>query len=66
MTAALPTRLVHKERNFFFVGSEKREVVFSTAAQSMEEAWRLFHSSNRSKFAILFVIKTETEIYLAT
>jgi site-specific DNA-methyltransferase (adenine-specific) len=66
MTSALPTRLVHKERNFFFVGTEKREVVFSTAAQSMEEAWHLFHSSNRSKFAILFVIKTETEIYLAT
>jgi len=65
LTEALPTRLVHKERNFFFVGSEKREVVFSTAAQSMEEAWHIFHSSNRSKFAILFVIKTETEIYLA-
>ncbi len=66
LTEALPTRLVHKERNFFFVGSEKREVVFSTAAQSMEEAWHLFHSSNCSKFSILFVIKTETEIYLAT
>ncbi len=58
MTAAIPTRLVHKERNFFFVGSEKREVVFSTAAQSMEEAWQRFHSSNRSKISVLFVIKT--------
>jgi site-specific DNA-methyltransferase (adenine-specific) len=66
LTEALPTRLVHKERNFFFVGSEKREVVFSTAAQSMEEAWQRFHSSNRSKISVLFVIKTETEIYLAT
>ncbi|MFZ0819515.1 MAG: site-specific DNA-methyltransferase [Candidatus Acidiferrales bacterium] len=66
MTAEIPTRLVHKERNFFFVGSEKREVVFSTAAQSIEEAWQRFHSSNRSKIVVLFVIKTETEIYLAT
>ncbi len=65
MSGALPTRLVHKERNFFFVGSEKREVVFSTAAQSMEEAWQRFQSSNRSKISVLFVIKTETEIYLA-
>jgi hypothetical protein len=66
MSGGIPNRLVHKERNFFFVGSEKREVVFSTAAQSIEEAWQRFHSSNRSTTAIMFVIKTETEIYLAT
>jgi len=65
MRGAPPTRLVHKERNFFFVGSEKREVVFSTAAQSMEEAWQRFHSSAKPRTAVLFVIKTETEIYLA-
>ncbi|HLW81216.1 MAG TPA: site-specific DNA-methyltransferase [Candidatus Acidoferrales bacterium] len=65
MSEAITNRLVHKERNFFFVGSDKREVVFSTAAQSMEEAWQRFHSSSRSTTAIMFVIKTETEIYLA-
>jgi len=65
MSEGFTNRLVHKERNFFFVGSEKREVVFSTTAQSMEEAWQRFHSSNRSTAAIMFVIKTETEIYLA-
>jgi site-specific DNA-methyltransferase (adenine-specific) len=65
MSEGTKNRLVHKERNFFFVGSEKREVIFSTAAQSMEEAWQRFHSSNRSTAAIMFVIKTETEIYLA-
>jgi hypothetical protein len=31
----------------------------------MEEAWQRFHSSSRSTAAIMFVIKTETEIYLA-
>jgi site-specific DNA-methyltransferase (adenine-specific) len=65
MPGAIPTRMVHKERNFFFVGSEKREVVFSTAAQSMEDAWTRFHASSRSTISIMFVIKTETEIYLA-
>jgi site-specific DNA-methyltransferase (adenine-specific) len=64
MRGEFPTRLVHKERNFFFVGSEKREVVFSTAAQSMEDAWTRFHASPRSSISIMFVIKTETEIYL--
>jgi site-specific DNA-methyltransferase (adenine-specific) len=65
MSGVIPTRIVHKERNFFFVGSEKREVVFSTAAQSMEDAWTRFHASPRSTISIMFVIKTETEIYLA-
>ncbi|HEY4837543.1 MAG TPA: site-specific DNA-methyltransferase [Candidatus Acidoferrales bacterium] len=60
-----PTRIVHQEKNFFFVGSDKREVVFSTAANSMEDAWQRFHSSKNSTTSIMFVIKTETEIYLA-
>ena len=65
MSGEFPTRLVHQELNFFFVGSEKREVVFSTAANSMEDAWQRFHSSKSSRISVLFVIKTETEIYLA-
>ena len=65
MSGEFPNRLVHQEKNFFFVGSEKREVVFSTPANSMEDAWQRFHSSNSSATSIMFVIKTETEIYLA-
>ncbi len=65
MSADFPTRIVHQEKNFFFVGSDKREVVFSTAANSMEDAWQRFHSSKNSTTSIMFVIKTETEIYLA-
>jgi site-specific DNA-methyltransferase (adenine-specific) len=65
MSAEFPTRIVHHEKNFFFVGSEKREIVFSTAANSMEDAWQRFHSSKSSATSIMFVIKTETEIYLA-
>ena len=65
MSVDFPTRIVHQEKNFFFVGSDKREVVFSTAANSMEDAWQRFHSSKSSTTSIMFVIKTETEIYLA-
>ena len=65
MSGEFPNRLVHQELNFFFVGSDKREVVFSTAANSMEDAWQRFHSSKNSTTSIMFVIKTETEIYLA-
>ncbi len=60
------SRLVHREKKFFFVGSYDRTVIFSTVADSLDEAWRYFRSSNRSDIPIFSVIKTETEIYLAT
>jgi len=66
MPGAIPqTKLVHKERNFFFVGNDRREIVFTTSAASLEDAWLRFHASPRSAISILFVIKTETDIYLA-
>jgi len=62
---ASPSKLVHRERKYFFVGAYQREIVFSVAAESLEEAWREFESSPHASEAILSVIKTETEIYLA-
>lgn len=59
------SRLVHHEKKFFFVGSNERAVVFSTVADSLDDAWRSFHSSPRSHIPIFSVIKTETEIYVA-
>jgi site-specific DNA-methyltransferase (adenine-specific) len=59
------TRLVRRDRNYHFVGSRKREVVFAVSATDMEEAWSRFQDSDASAVEILFVIKTETEIYLA-
>jgi len=41
-------------------------VVFAVAASNLEDAWRKFHSSPRASTAILFVIQTETSIFLAT
>jgi hypothetical protein len=62
---APPTRLVRRDRNFHFVGSDPRDVVFTVAADDMAEAWKRFRNSAASATQVLFVIKTETEIYLA-
>ena len=61
----LSARLVHRECKYFFVGTDEREVVYSVAAPSLEEAWKLFESSPKSGCSIISIIKTETEIYLA-
>ena len=57
--------LVQQERKFYFVGANQREVIYSVEARTLEEAWQKFRTSSRSTAAVLFVIKTETEIYLA-
>jgi hypothetical protein len=64
LQATAPTRLVHHEKKFFFVAADQRAVVFSTVADSLDDAWRSFRRSPRSHIPIFSVIKTETEIYL--
>jgi site-specific DNA-methyltransferase (adenine-specific) len=59
------SKLVHRERKYFFVGSHRREVIYSVIAPSLEEAWKSFQSESRTQEQIISVIKTETEIYLA-
>jgi site-specific DNA-methyltransferase (adenine-specific) len=61
----LPSRLVHRELKYFFVGASHREIVYSVVAESLQEAWKSFQSSPRRNDNIFSVIKTETEIYLA-
>jgi hypothetical protein len=58
-------KLVRTERTFYFIGATRRDVVFSVMATDLEEAWRNFNSSKSAGTEILFIIKTETEIYLA-
>ncbi|HXN71280.1 MAG TPA: hypothetical protein VN861_01865 [Candidatus Acidoferrales bacterium] len=65
MSDAPPIRLVRRDRNFHFVAANPREIVFTVAADDMAEAWTRFRSSAASGTEVLFVIKTETEIYLA-
>jgi hypothetical protein len=64
MNSSLSERLVRRDRNFCFVGTHRREIIFSASAENMEEALQKFQSSAHAATEILFVIKTETEIYL--
>lgn len=59
------TKLVHQERSYYFVGNSRREVVYSVVAENMDEAMQKFHASAQAATEIIFVVKTETEIYLA-
>jgi len=58
-------QLVQQERRFYFIGRANRKVIFAVLAASLEDAWEKFRASGRSDSDALFIIKTETEIYLA-
>jgi site-specific DNA-methyltransferase (adenine-specific) len=58
-------QLVQQELRFYFIGRADRRVIFSVLADSLEEARQKFRASGRSDSDALFIIKTETEIYLA-
>ena len=58
-------QLVQQERRFYFIGRTQREVIFSVLADSLDEARQKFRASGRPDSDALFIIKTETEIYLA-
>jgi len=57
-------QLVQQERRFYFIGRTMREVIFTVLADSLDEARQKFRSSGRPDSDALFIIKTETEIYL--
>jgi site-specific DNA-methyltransferase (adenine-specific) len=58
-------KLVQQERRFYFIGRTDRRVLFSVLASSLEDAHQKFLASGHSASDALFIIKTETEIYLA-
>jgi site-specific DNA-methyltransferase (adenine-specific) len=58
-------QLVQQERRFYFIGRTKREVIFTVLAESLDEAREKFRASGHPDSDALFIIKTETEIYLA-
>jgi site-specific DNA-methyltransferase (adenine-specific) len=64
MDSSYSGKLVRRDRSFYFVGAHRREVIYSVSAENMEEALQKFQSSPHSAIEILFIIKTETEIYL--
>ena len=58
-------QLVQQELRFYFIGRADRRVIFSVLADSLDDARQKFRASGRSDSDALFVIKTETEIYVA-
>jgi len=58
-------QLVQQERRFYFISRTQREVIFTVLADSLDEARQKFRASGRPDSDALFIIKTETEIYLA-
>ena len=58
-------QLVQQERRFYFVGRTKREILFTVLADSLDEARQKFRNAGNSDSDAIFIIKTETEIYLA-
>jgi len=57
-------QLVQQERRFYFIGRTKREVLFTTQADSLDDARQNFRNAGHSDSDALFIIKTETTIYL--
>lgn len=58
-------QLVQQERRFYFIGRADRRVIFSVLADSLDDARQEFRASGHTDSEALFIIKTETEIYLA-
>jgi site-specific DNA-methyltransferase (adenine-specific) len=58
-------QLVQQERRFYFIGRNDRRVIFTVLADTLDEARQKFRASGRPDSDALFIIKTETEIYLA-
>jgi len=63
MSASL--QLVQQESRFYFIGRQNRSVIFSTQAPSLDDAIQQFRNSGHSPSDALFIIKTETSIFLA-
>src|SRR5579863_1913942 len=58
-------QLVQQELRFYFVGHHDRRVIFSVLADSLDEARQKFRASGHPDSDALFIIKTETSIYLS-
>jgi site-specific DNA-methyltransferase (adenine-specific) len=63
MSASL--KLVQQECRFHFIGRHNRAVIFSVLAVTLDEAVQQFRNSGHSPNDALFIIKIETQIFLA-
>src|SRR5579863_6095041 len=61
---SLDLKLVQQECRFYFIGRHDRTVIFSVQAGTLDDAIQQFRASGHSASDALFIIKTQTEIYL--
>jgi hypothetical protein len=62
---SIELKLVQQECRFHFIGRHNRTVIFSTQAPTLDEAIQQFRASGLPTSDALFIIKTETQIFLA-
>jgi site-specific DNA-methyltransferase (adenine-specific) len=58
-------QLVQQECRFHFISRADRRVIFTVLADSLEDARQKFRASGHPDSDALFIVKTETAIYLA-
>ena len=63
-TMSIALKLVQQECRFHFIGRHNRTVIFSVQAPTLDDAIQKFRSSGLSDSDALFIIKTETQIFL--
>jgi hypothetical protein len=62
---SIALKLVQQECRFHFIGRHNRAVIFSVLAPTLDDALQQFRSHGHSDSEALFIIKTETQIFLA-
>ena len=62
---SIDLKLVQQECRFHFIGRHNRAVIFSVLAPTLDDALQQFRSHGHSDSDALFIIKTETQIFLA-
>jgi len=65
--SSMPTQLqlVQHECRFYFIGRHNRAVIFSVQAPTLDDAIEQFRASGHPYSDALFIVKTETQIFLA-
>jgi len=61
---SIDLKLVQQECRFHFIGRHNRAVIFSVLAPTLDDALQQFHAQGHSDSDALFIIKTETQIFL--
>jgi site-specific DNA-methyltransferase (adenine-specific) len=61
---SIELKLVQQECRFHFIGRHNRAVIFSVLAPTLDDALQKFRSHGHSDSDALFIIKTETQIFL--